>query len=224
MILRTLSTGSIGNCYILKASDGQQLILDVGIGYKQILKGLDFDLTSLQGVCVTHEHKDHARSVGYFLERGVPVFRPYIITEPEVPGVKHYGDFKIQAFPLEHDVPCYGFLVTHPEMGKLVYLTDTAYCKFRFKDVSQMLVECNYDSEMLSEDYAALNHVLHDHMGLQTAKKFIEANKTDSLQNVIACHMSGVNIEEEKMLRELRETCGLEVNVYAANGGVDIKL
>ena len=160
MVLKVLSSGSKGNCYILADDHGKRLILDVGIQYKKILSGIDFNLDSVVGVCVTHEHKDHSLSVNEFIIRGIPVYRPYAY-EPGARPKADFGDFHVQCFPLEHDVPCYGFLITHPEMGKLVYITDTAYCKYRFKNLNHILVECNYDERMLSEDYAALGHVLH---------------------------------------------------------------
>ena len=158
MVLKILSSGSKGNCCVLTDNNSRRLILDVGIQYKKILDGIGYELLSVDGVCVTHEHKDHSLSVDEFRIRGIPIYRPYAYG----PSATDFGKFHIQCFPLEHDVPCYGFLITHPEMGKMVYITDTAYCKYRFKGLNHILVECNYDERMLSEDYAALGHVLHD--------------------------------------------------------------
>ena len=148
MVLKVLSSGSKGNCYVLTDNNGRRLILDVGIQYKKILDGIGYELLSVDGVCVTHEHKDHSLSANKFRIRGIPIYRPYTY-EPNARPIVDFGKFHIQWFPLEHDVPCYGFLVTHPEMGKLVYITDTAYCKYRFKGINHILVECNYDERML---------------------------------------------------------------------------
>ena len=59
MRLKVLSSGSQGNCYLLE-SNGETLILDCGIPIKEIKKGLDFDISKVVGVCVSHGHLDHA--------------------------------------------------------------------------------------------------------------------------------------------------------------------
>lgn len=53
--LKTLSTGSVGNCYLLSTEE-ETLILDCGIGIKDIKRGLDYQLGGIQGVVVTHSH------------------------------------------------------------------------------------------------------------------------------------------------------------------------
>lgn len=57
MELITLSTGSQGNCYILKSNSGKFCILDCGIKFKDITNNLHF---STFGNCdfafCSHEH------------------------------------------------------------------------------------------------------------------------------------------------------------------------
>ena len=224
MILKVLSSGSKGNCYTLTDNNGRRLLLDVGIQYKKILDGIGYELLSVDGICVTHEHKDHSLSVNEFRIRGIPIYKPYA-DEPDAKLLKAYfGRFRIQCFPLEHDVPCYGFLITHPEMGKLVYITDTAYCKYRFKEVNHILVECNYDERMLSEDYGAKGHVLHDHMSLETSKRFLEANSNDALRNVVLCHLSQENISEETAFDEVNQILPEHTKLYVAKRNLEIEL
>ena len=57
MKLTCLGTGSInGNCYLLQADNRETLILDCGIGIKEIKKGLNWDIRSVSGVIVSHAH------------------------------------------------------------------------------------------------------------------------------------------------------------------------
>lgn len=224
MILKVLSSGSKGNCYVLTDNNGRRLILDVGIQYKKILDGIGYELLSVDGVCVTHEHKDHSLSVDEFRIRGIPIYRPYA-DNPDAKLLKAYfGRFHIQCFHLEHDVPCYGFLVTHPEMGKMVYITDTAYCKYRFKAVNHILVECNYDERILAEDYAAHAHVVHDHFELGAVCRFLQANSSDALRNVILCHLSQENISEETALDEVNQILPEQTKLYVAKRNLEIEL
>lgn len=56
MKLNCIATGSNGNCYILESSTGEKLILDCGVGIKEIKKGLNWDIRSVSGVIVSHAH------------------------------------------------------------------------------------------------------------------------------------------------------------------------
>ena len=45
MKLKCIATGSTGNCYTLTSDSGETLILDCGIGIKEIKKGLNWDIS-----------------------------------------------------------------------------------------------------------------------------------------------------------------------------------
>lgn len=221
MLLRCLATGSSGNCYLL-SSGTETLIIEAGIPYKRILKGLDFNLMDVVGVVVSHSHLDHSKSAENFKRAGIPVFGSYD-SEAEK-QVRTYGNFVIHSFKLEHDVPCVGFYIPHPDMGSLVYLTDTEYCRFKFPKVNHILIEANYDTRLIPEDHPARAHILKGHMELQTTKGFIQANKSSELRNVILCHMSEDNMDEAVMLQEVSEVAGKRVNIAVAESGLSVEL
>lgn len=54
--LQIVSSGSIGNNYILDVN-GEKLILELGIRWKDILKALNFKLEGVSGVIVSHAHR-----------------------------------------------------------------------------------------------------------------------------------------------------------------------
>ena len=54
-ILKILSSGSHGNSYILEC-DNEQLLIELGISWKDILKGLDYNLTKVRACLVSHQH------------------------------------------------------------------------------------------------------------------------------------------------------------------------
>lgn len=56
MVLKTISTGSSGNCYLLVADSGETLILDAGVPIKEIQKGLNWNVRCVSGVIVSHSH------------------------------------------------------------------------------------------------------------------------------------------------------------------------
>lgn len=221
MVLKCLATGSKGNCYLLH-SGGKALIIEAGIPYKRILKGLDFNLMDVVGVVISHTHQDHSKSAEDFKRAGIPVFDSYDSEEEK--QVRTYGNFVIHSFKLEHDVPCMGFYILHPDMGSLVYLTDTEYCKYRFPNVNHILIEANYDARLIPENHPAKVHILKGHMELQTTKGFVQANKSSELRDVILCHMSEDNMDYEVMQKEILSVAGKRVNVSAAESGLSVEL
>ena len=66
MILKTVATGSSGNCHLLIADNGEILILDCGVSIKEIKKGLGWNIKKVVGVLCTHKHLDHSKSLKDF--------------------------------------------------------------------------------------------------------------------------------------------------------------
>lgn len=224
MQLHCIATGSTGNCYTLTSNSGETLILDCGIPIKEIKKGLNWNIRNVVGCIVSHAHSDHSKSVKDFEAMGIPVFAPYISLEPMVIGM----EFKIQAFDLTtvdgrwthtnadgSECPCYGFLITHPEMGKMLYITDTELIKWRFKDINHILLGVNYDKDLIDRDNTGkANHVFRGHLPIDTACDFVKANYSDNLQNVIMCHLSSENADSDSFIEKMKKVaCGANVDV-----------
>lgn len=224
MKLKCIATGSTGNCYILTSDSGETLILDCGISIKEIKKGLNWDITGVVGAICTHSHQDHSKSVKELTNMGIPVYAPYINSNPMMIGSWFW---RIQAFDLttvdgrwthtnadRTECPCYGFLITHHEMGKLLYITDTELIKWRFKDINHILLGVNYDKDLVDTDNPKANHVFRGHLSIDTACDFVKANDSDSLQNVIMCHLSSENADKDSFIAKMKNAVnGANVDV-----------
>lgn len=55
MLLRTISTGSIGNAYAL-INGKEILLLDLGVNAKEIKKCIEFRVSDIVGCVVSHKH------------------------------------------------------------------------------------------------------------------------------------------------------------------------
>ena len=55
MILKCIGTGSKGNCYIL-SSGKESLVIEAGVPYEKILRGLNYNIKDVVGVVVSHSH------------------------------------------------------------------------------------------------------------------------------------------------------------------------
>ncbi|MEQ1936471.1 MAG: MBL fold metallo-hydrolase, partial [Fimbriimonadaceae bacterium] len=122
-----LASSSAGNCF------------------QQIKEGMGFTVSSLAGCLVSHGHGDHAMSVSHLMSAGIPVYASpetfqHLHLEhhhrakplhPEAPVL--VGEWTVQAFEAVHDMPgTLGFVIASPNGGKLLYLTDSAYSRYRF--------------------------------------------------------------------------------------------
>ena len=76
MKLKVLGSGSSGNCYILE-SDTEALIIEAGVRFKDVKVALDFNVSKIMGVVISHSHGDHAKYVSEYEKAGISVFKPY---------------------------------------------------------------------------------------------------------------------------------------------------
>lgn len=232
MRLKCLGSSSAGNCYLLTSNSGETLILDCGIPIKEIKKGLDWNIKDVVGVLCTHKHLDHSKSAEEFRKMGMPVYLPYIPYTNSKPVKMDSQNWKVQAFDLTtvddrwthtdangEPCPIYGFLITHPEMGRMLYITDCEAVKWKFKGINHILLGVNYDKDLIDRDNTGkANHVFRGHLSIDTACDFVKANYSDSLQNVIMCHLSSENADSDSFIEKMKKVaCGANVDVAERN-------
>lgn len=224
MKLTCLGSSSAGNCYLLQADSGETLILDCGIPIKEIKKGLNWNIKDVVGVLCTHKHLDHSKSVNDFKAMGIPIYAPYLKIDYMSMNM---GGFTVKPFDLTtidgnwthtnangEPCPIFGFLITHPEMGKMLYITDAELIKWRFKDINHILLGVNYDKDLVDTDNPKANHVFRGHLSIDTACDFVKANYSDSLQNVIMCHLSSENADKDSFIAKMKNAVnGANVDV-----------
>lgn len=241
MVLKCLGSSSAGNCYILRSSRSDEvLIIEAGIPMSEIKKALKFKISNIKGCIISHCHNDHAKYVREVLRCGIKVlalpdvFNHQGINNPfckEIEPMHGYkvGGFKILPLPVVHDVPCVGFIIEHEEMGKLLFITDTMMLEYRLPKLNHIMLEANYADEILQYNIdngivpvSMRDRLLHSHMELQTAKEILRANDISSVNEVILLHLSGNNSDAGQFQREVQEASGKPV--YIAKSGMEINL
>lgn len=234
MLLRTIATGSSGNSYALISNTGEILLLDLGVSEKTIKKGIDWKISNVVGAVISHGHKDHSLSVEDFKSMGIPIYAPYLKIDYMSMNM---GEFTVKPFDLTtidgrwthtnangEPCPIFGFLITHPEMGKMLYITDCEVVKWKFKDINHILLGVNYDKDLVDTDNPKANHVFRGHLSIDTACDFVKANDSDGLQNVIMCHLSSENADRDSFVEEMKKVaCGANVDVAVAGKSWDLK-
>lgn len=220
MRLKCLASSSGGNGYLL---DGETecLVIEQGMPMKLAKILLDFDVRRIVGGIQSHKHGDHSAYEKEYKKGGVLIFKP-----DRDHLVERYGNFVIQAFPVVHDVPCYGFLIRHPECGPVVFVTDTEYVPVTFRGVKPetLMIECNYQAKYLTEGDVKSNRQFLTHMEEQTAIRCIKANQTDALKHVILLHLSAGACDPEEVVRDVQAEVGDGVTVDYAREGLRMEL
>lgn len=238
MKLKVLASSSKGNCYILEAMTGS-LLLECGIAWKMIKAGLDFDLSNVVGVVGTHAHLDHMKSAKDVIQAGIDIYMGKETIEAlnlsghrihAVEPLKQFsiGSFTILGFPIEHDVPGLGYLIQN-EGFKLLFLTDSYYCKYKFAGLNAILIECNYCKDILDANIEAglidegmKRRLLESHMSLEHCKDFLRANDLGECRKIVLLHLSEGNSSAARMKCEVEELTGIETVV--AEPGLEVEL
>ena len=238
MNLAVANSGSDGNTYLLN-SDTDCVVLDCGVNFKTVMKMLDFNISKIRFAVCSHVHADHMKYVKDYLNKGFKVLMPKQVKERfedytlaiQVEPMKRIsiGGFKVTPFEVPHDedVTCFAYIIEHKDFGKLLYMTDCMYCRYNLKKlkINHFLCECNYIKELADENYekGLRDRVLKTHMELETVKEFIRVNASDSLQNVILCHLSTENADADKIVAEVQKIVP-SANVDVARAGLVVSL
>jgi len=203
MKFENLASSSSGNCYWIEldrpAGEPARIMLECGLGYQEILMRLQrqrLDISKLDAVVVTHNHKDHSQAAADLARRGFRVYgnstvcsSPLTQCEAGVKKAIAPGTFVIP-FLVEHDAPePFGYIIT-TDKECLLFVTD---CKFWKADLSgiafdYVIIEANYDGETM-------------HFAIDNAKENNDLKMQAAYKRILKAHMSIKNsIESLKKL------------------------
>ena len=240
MELIVLGSSSFGNGYILKASNNSSLIIEGGVKFSEVKKAMNFDISGIKGLIYTHSHLDHAKYVSEYVKAGIAVGatkgeleaknikNTTEAVELEYGSISHFGEFNVLPFPIVHDTPQpAGFLIKHTECGITLFVTDTHYIHNKFKGLNNIIIEANYDKNIMFKRVA--ENKLHQsvasrsrgsHMELQTTLGFLQANDLSNVTNIVLIHLSGGNSNAENFKDSVEKLTGKQT--YIAEKGMTI--
>lgn len=210
MIIKVIASSSKGNCVYI--SDGKTaMLLDCGLPFQKIKRALNYQTSKIEAVLQTHSHRDHCKGVEGAIEMGIDIYcteqtrketninghRVKIIKPLETFKV---GTFTVKPFDTPHDVENVGFLIQSQSNEKALYLTDTPFCKYRFRGLTCILVEVNYSLDILEQNIrsglvgiAVAKRILANHFNLKTAIDFLKANDLSRVEEIFLLHLSDNN-------------------------------
>lgn len=206
-----VGTGSDGNCYLLNVGN-QTLVIEAGVVFSKVKKALNFDLSKVVGVLVSHEHGDHSKSIWDFFRFGKKIYA----TQGTFDGINigngydidyrvsfEIGLFKITPFEVFHDaVQPAGFLIEF-EGKRMVFITDTCDLKTRFKNIDYWVIEANYSNKKLESsdlDIRLKKRIQDTHMSIDRCKTILEAHNAT---NALLIHASNNHADKEEFLQKI---------------------
>ncbi|EDP7604078.1 MBL fold metallo-hydrolase [Listeria seeligeri] len=231
MNIKTIASGSKGNAYVI-SSGRSRLLIECGINFDKIRKALNFDLSTVESCLISHEHGDHSAGVKKMLRTSnikiyasegtlsalnVPDNRQFILKEKQAQNV---GDWIVLPFRTEHDAEePLGFMIQQKN-ERLLFITDSYYVRYKFKNINYLMIECNYSADILEEN--VINKVIHpvqkkrvlqSHFSLENVKDFLKANDLSQLREIHLLHISDKNGDKERFKKEIQAITGIPVYV-----------
>lgn len=228
MKIESYGASSSGNAHLI--SDGETtLLLDAGLPFKKLQIAIGFRITAIDGVLLSHAHGDHSKSIKALISCGIDVygsedtFRALEIQSYRAHVVEPLMQFKVGSMIItpieaEHDCPgTYGFIVrSNITNERLLYLTDSYYCKYDPKGLTHMIVECNYLDDLLDAsdiDRVQKSRIRKSHMSLQTLEKMIANMDRSKLQKIYLTHLSDRHSDAAMFKDRIQRLTGVEVYI-----------
>ena len=234
MKLTILGSSSSGNCYLIH-NDNECLIIEAGIRLQDVKKAIDFKTSIIKGCISSHVHGDHSKYIEQYAKAGIPVYGHETVFEMRNQHHNYHfirerksfkvGGFRVLPLPLTHDVPCFGFYINHPDTGNFCFITDTAEVNYKFKELNHVLIECNYDRELIDTNetlYQIRDRVITSHLSLEQCVDFLNSNDLSQVYNVVLLHASDFNSDTRYFKRKVESV--FNKSVYVAEKGLKIDL
>jgi phosphoribosyl 1,2-cyclic phosphodiesterase len=133
------------------------------------------------------------------------------------------GGFKFTSFSVQHDAADpVGFLIHHEDCGKVLFLTDTYYCKYSFPGLNNIIIEANYSDKLIGDKNEFLrNRILRSHFSLENCIGLLKANDLSKVNNIVLIHLSDTNSNEIEFKLEVEKETLKEV--FVASAGMKIE-
>ena len=229
MKFESLASSSHGNAYIVSDSD-TRILLECGVSYKQLQKLSGFSLSDFKACLVSHEHNDHAKSVGELINRGMEVYMSYgtakaLDTEAAtlIESMEQFnvGSFDIVPFTTFHDAAePLGFLIKSRADGEvLAFATDTVNLRYRFPGLNILAIEANYDKcilELCEKLPEKVRHrITNTHMEIDTLCDYLRSLDLSECREIHLLHLSDSTSHEEKFINRVSRAVPRGIKIKA---------
>jgi phosphoribosyl 1,2-cyclic phosphodiesterase len=197
------------------------------------MKAIDYRLERVVGAIVTHRHGDHSYLIPKMLKYCIPIYSCADVAGryDEVvclqPKTKYkIGNFIVQPLVVEHDVENYAYIISHVELGKLVYAVDCVQFPYKIANTNHWVIEANHDEEIIIDnmcDNIATQSASENHLSINQTIEVLNNNLCDATRTIVLAHLSDGNSNASEFLDKTRTELGFE-NVFIADKGLIIDI
>lgn len=227
MKFEALASSSAGNAYIV-SDDDTRILLECGVSHKKLQKLSGFSLSEFQACIVSHEHKDHAKSVNELITRGMEVYMSQgtadaldidVVTPIEHMEQFNVGSLDIVPFTTFHDAAePLGFLFKSRVDGDvLAFATDTVNLRYKFPGLNILAIEANYDKYILERCERMPEKVRHritnSHMEIDMLCDYLRTLDLSACREIHLLHLSDATSHEGHFINKVARAIprGIEI-------------
>lgn len=227
MKFEALASSSAGNAYVV-SDEETHVLLECGISHSKLQKLSGFSLSEFQACLVTHEHKDHAKSVAELIGRGMAVYMSQGTAEAmETEGAEliesmeqfNVGSLDIVPFTTFHDArEPLGFLIKSRMDGDvLAFATDTVNLRYKFPGLNILAIEANYDKNILERcermPEKVRYRITNSHMEIDTLCDYLRSLDLSQCREIHLLHLSDATSHEGHFINKVARAVppGIEI-------------
>jgi phosphoribosyl 1,2-cyclic phosphodiesterase len=239
----TLASSSEGCAYLLSGGGASApLLIDCGLPFKALQKALNYKVSSIAGCLISHSHQDHCKAAKELSNAGIDCYASKetwrLISEKQAinkhrcyelhrapldSGINTVGDWLVFAFDAKHDCEgTLGFIIWSKQGDKVLYLTDSCYSKYRFKNLTRICIECNHSMEIMKAntlagtiDKSRYSRTAHNHMSLERLIEMLKANDLSKVERITLLHLSDANSDEVAFKDAVQRATGIPTEIAA---------
>lgn len=233
MKIEVFGSSSEGNAYRL--SDGKtHLLIECGIPYNELKVKTNFFDPMPNACLISHEHGDHINCPEQLIKLGIPCYMSkYTLVEwggdlspSGVEIIEHDNQFSIGTFdikPLEmrHDVYCLGFYIYSNHLKEsLFFATDTCYIPYKLPPMDYIMVEANYDIDILNDrimngyiDPSMKNRLARSHMEIDSTIHWLRNQNLTKTKRIYLLHLSYGSSNAEEFKNKVIECTGVPTTI-----------
>ena len=237
MLIFCYASSSRGNLYrVVSDSFRTQLLIECGLPMKDIRKCLGTQMNKIDGVLLSHEHKDHSKAIHEFLKVGIDIYTSkgtltaigaeksaysHCVKSQELITV---GDIEVVPFEINHDAAePLGFML-RDDKDIVMFATDTYNVEYKLNGATKLMIECNYSYEIIDKKVAAgtLNkkraeRLVRSHFSFENLKNWLKRNDLTGLKEIYLLHLSKTNANPVQFRKEIEELTGVPTIIADEN-------
>lgn len=236
MKIDVFGSSSEGNAYLI--GDGKtHLLIECGIPFNELKVKSNFFDPMPSACLISHSHGDHFNCAKDLTRLGIRCYmskytytdrggKDFPLPPLEVEIIEHekkivIGTFEILPLEMKHDVYCLGFYIYSTETKEsLFFATDTCYIPYKLPSMDYIMVEANYDIDILNDrimqgyvDPSMKSRLARSHMEIGSTILWLKKQDLKRTKRIYLLHLSYGSSNAEEFKNRVMECTGVPTTI-----------